>query len=113
MTYFGSMTLFPVFAIRRLSGLRGNSWRRLVKQVTALPPDHPKAMAYTLMMRRLSTVTGISSTVCSRPDCAQCGIDLLQRYDGSEKVLVAEYKRTLREIQRFVAIQVEVAARAA
>lgn len=98
-----TFTLFPSFALPRLGRMRGHKWARLVERVAELPATDPEHMAYTLMMRRLSHLVGPKdSHVCFQPGCVTCALDVLERYGGSERDLMAQYRATLDEVRAFV-----------
>lgn len=108
-----SRPLYPDYGVRRMRKLWGAAWRRLVDSVTSLSPVHRKAMAFTLMMRRMHAHTRTEgSGLCAEPGCALCANDALAHFAGSERDLLEEYYRTLDEVNGFLAQQRRVAAAA-
>ena len=109
-----TFTLFPTFALPKLGRMRGRRWSRLVERVANLPATDPEHMAYTLMMRRLSHLVGPrDSHVCFEPGCVTCALDVLKRYQGSERDLMQEYHTTLNEVKAFVVQSEAIVARRA
>lgn len=107
-----TFTLFPTFALPKLGRMRGRKWARMVERVADLSATHPEHMAYTLMMRRLTQIVGARDAhLCFEPGCVTCALDVLERYQGSERELMQEYHATLNEVKVFVVGTQEVAAR--
>ena len=51
--------LFAHWAVPKLKDLRGARWRALVERIAVLPPTHPDALAFALLMIRVN-------------DCVKC-----------------------------------------
>jgi hypothetical protein len=103
-------SLFPRIAIPRLARMHGRKWSRLVNRVADLPETHPEHLAYTLMIRRLAHLSGSNhASVCVMPGCVTCALDILERYDGSERDLIDEYHHTLDEVKAYLVSVEEIA----
>ena len=101
-----SKPLYPGYSVKRLRKRWGSAWRHLVDYVMGLSPVHPKALAFTLMMRRLrELMRAEAGGSCEQPSCALCATDLLAHFAGSERDLLEEYYRTLDEVKGFLAGQ--------
>lgn len=108
----GSFAIFPSISLFKLSRMHGRRWMRLVNRVSELPETHPEHMAYTYLMRRLGHQLGTDSNVCVVPGCANCAVEILERYQGNERDLLVEYNNALSEVQAFVTDVRRVARRA-
>ena len=65
--------LFAHWAVPYLKGVRGDRWKALVTRIAALPADHPDALAFALMMVRLSgCVQCDARRYRERGGCANC-----------------------------------------
>ena len=101
-----SKPLYPTYGVKRLRKKWGSMWRHLVDHVISLSPVHPKALAFTLMMRRLrELLRAEAGGLCEEPGCALCATDILAHFAGSERDLLEEYYRTLDEVKGFLARQ--------
>jgi len=97
-------SLFPSILLPKLAHAHGRKWARLVERVANLPETHPEYLAYTLMIRRLAHLTASNQTcICVEPGCIRCAVNILERYDGSERDLIEEYRHTLEEIKSYLA----------
>jgi len=94
--------LFAHWAIPMLKELRGVRWRALVEQVAPLPPTHPDALAFALMMVRVNgCVTCTAHKYRERGGCAQCSQWVLTTLNKeSEAGLLARYRAAQKEIAR-------------
>jgi hypothetical protein len=99
--------LFAHWAVPQLKDLRGPKWRALVERVAALPSTHPDALAFALMMIRLTgCVNCTAQRYRERGGCASCArfvlttlvkeseASLLARYRAAQKELAASLKET-------------------
>lgn len=97
-------SLFPLASIARLKPVSGGKWVNLVKGVAELPETHPRYMAYTLLMRQLYEEVGPNAdSPCMVPSCVDCALNVLKHYDGSERQLLAAYRRALAQVDGFLA----------
>ena len=103
MLYKATISFFPMYALPKLRRSRGHKWARLIKRISRLPEEHPENMAFTLMLRRLDGELDRAGAPCMMPGCATCAHDILQAYDGNVRFLLDIYKKTLNEVQSFVA----------
>jgi hypothetical protein len=94
--------LFAHWAIPMLKELRGARWRALVEQVAPLPPTHPDALAFALMMARVNgCVTCTAHKYRERGGCGQCSRWVLTTLNKeSEAGLLARYRAAQKEIAR-------------
>jgi hypothetical protein len=94
--------LFAHWAVPSLKDLRGTRWRALVEQIAALPSTHPDALAFALMMVRISgCVTCDARRYRERGGCAQCArLVLTTLSKESEESLLIRYRAAQKELAR-------------
>ena len=94
--------LFAHWAIPALKDMRGTRWRALIERVAPLPPLHPDALAFALMMVRVDgCVTCDARRYRERGGCAQCARFVLTTLNkDSEAGLLARYRAAQEEIAR-------------
>lgn len=104
--------LFAHWAVPMLKELRGARWRALVEQIAPLPPTHPDALAFALMMTHLNgCVTCTAHKYRERGGCGQCARMVLTTLNKeSEAGLLARYRAAQKEIARTIPTQVKKAA---
>ena len=96
-------TLYPTYAVQHLRAMKGKGWRRLIDRVARLPVVHPEAIAFTLMIRRLGALIGSKGRMFRMDvECVLDIVELLKRYEGTERDLLDEYRHTLVEVESFL-----------
>ena len=109
MLYNSTLSLFPTYSIPRLFGNRGRKWTKLVKRVSHLPEDHPEHMAFTLMVRRIDGTQNNAHAIHPMDGCALCSSNILDRFGGSPRDLLAFYHQTLGEVRSYLtAVQTRI-----
>lgn len=101
--YAENEILFPPHAISKLRNARGEGWRELVDGVLRLPEDHPKALAFSLMMIRLNgCMTCETDSYRAMRGCTPCALQTLRRFKGSDEELLARYEKSLSDVRDYV-----------
>lgn len=92
--------VFTHWAVRALKDLRGERWRALVERIAALDETHPDALAFALMIARLSNCTTCNaSRYLERGGCAQCArMVLTTLHKESEDALLARFRAAQKDI---------------
>jgi len=94
--------LFPPRAIESLADLRGETWRRLVRDVNLSGHQSLETLAFMLMMSRLTGCASCNSdSYRASQGCIHCSKQFLQRYRGSDKELVALFNKSKIEITKY------------
>ncbi len=92
--------LFAHSAMSALKDVRGTRWRELVTRVAALPETHPDALAFQLMMVRLSgCISCDARRFRERGGCANCSRFVLTTLaKENEANLLSRYRSAQKEI---------------
>lgn len=92
--------VFAHWAVRVLKDLRGERWRALVERIAALDETHPDALAFALMIARLTNcATCNASRYLERGGCANCARMVLTTLNKeSEDALLARFRAAQKEI---------------
>ncbi len=91
--------LFPVRVIPSLSGLRGDSWQRLVERVREQPETAPDVLAFSLMMIRLNAcINCAADSYRAMQGCTHCALHTVARFKGDDHELVARWQAARQEI---------------
>jgi hypothetical protein len=97
--YTQNELLFPNYVIPALRDMRGVEWRRLVDQVTSLPETHPEHLAFMLMMIRMDGCMECETdSYRAMRGCVLCATQMLRRYKGNDRELLASYQQALDDI---------------
>jgi hypothetical protein len=106
--------LFAHWAVRSLKDARGPKWNKLVKEIAALPEDHPDALAFQLMMVRLNgCVTCDARKYMERGGCARCSQTTLTFSKETEENLLARSRAARKEIAQSLKPEKQAVAKAA
>ena len=98
--YAENELLFPSYAIPRLNNSRGEDWKKLVERVSALPEDHPEALAFSLMMIRLDGCLACETdSYRAMRGCIACALQTLRRHKEPDSDLMERYQRALIDIE--------------
>lgn len=111
--YADNELLFPSHVIPGLRHARGAPWRALIDQITPLPEDHPKRLAFSLMMIRLDgCLTCETDSYRAMRGCKACAHQMLRRYKGSDDELLQAFAEALEDVEafmmgQFIAVKIE------
>jgi hypothetical protein len=95
--------LFPMRVIPALGDLRGNPWKRLVERVGGLEEDDPDALAFGLMMVRMSGCLSCQAdSFRALRGCTVCARQAIMRFRGSDQDLIRSYDRSRKEVQVYL-----------
>ena len=112
--YANNEILFPNYVIPLLRDMRGDDWRDLIDRVVALPPDHPKMLAFVLAMIRLSGCMECETdSYRAMRGCAMCAAQTLRRYHDPDAGLLKAYDEALADVQAYLLEQEETIRRIA
>ncbi len=97
-----SELLFAHWATSALKNVRGERWRALVERIAALDEMHPDALAFALMMARLSNCAACTPMrYRERGGCARCARMVLTTLNKeSEDALLLRWRAAQKEIAR-------------
>ncbi len=95
--------LFPMRVVPSLGDLRGAAWKRLVARVAELEEDDPDALAFGLMMIRLSGCLNCQAdSFRALRGCTACARQAILRYRGSDPELIRLYEKARKEIDVYL-----------
>jgi hypothetical protein len=95
--------LFPMRVVPSLADLRGVSWKRLVARIGELEEDEPDALAFGLLMIRLSgCVTCQADSFRALRGCTACARQAILRFRGSDQDITRQYEKSRKEIQIYL-----------
>ncbi len=95
--------LFPLRVLSTLGSLRGETWRQLVKQVSAQEADTAGQMAFVLMMVRLGgCVTCNADSFRAMRGCTQCAWQTIRRFRGSDEELLGQFEQSRVEVEQYL-----------
>lgn len=95
--------LFPMRVVPSLADLRGVSWKRLVARVAELEEDDPDALAFGLLMIRLSgCVNCQADSFRALRGCTACARQAILRFRGSDQDISRLYEKARKEIQAYL-----------
>jgi hypothetical protein len=95
--------LFPMRVVSSLADLRGVSWKRLVARIGELEEDEPDALAFGLLMIRLSgCVTCQADSFRALRGCTACARQAILRFRGSDQDITRQYEKSRKEIQIYL-----------
>ena len=96
--------LFPMRVVPSLADLRGVGWKRLVARIAELDEDDPDALAFGLLMIRLSgCVTCQADSFRALRGCTACARQAILRFRGNDQDLVRQYEKARKEIVKYLA----------
>jgi hypothetical protein len=95
--------LFPMRVVPSLADLRGVGWKRLVARVSELEEDDPDALAFGLLMIRLSgCVNCQADSFRALRGCTACARQAILRFRGSDQDISRLYEKARKEIQAYL-----------
>lgn len=95
--------LFPMRVVPSLGDLRGASWKRLVARIAGLEEDDSDALAFGLMMIRISGCLNCQAdSFRALRGCTACARQAILRYRGNDQELLRLYEKSRKEIQSYL-----------
>jgi hypothetical protein len=95
--------LFPMRVTPQLRDLRGDSWARLVRRVASAEDASPDALAFSLLLIRLSgCLTCHTDSYRAMRGCTACATLTVKRFRGEDSDLVAMFERARTEVVSYV-----------
>jgi hypothetical protein len=95
--------LFPMRVVPSLGDLRGPPWKRLVARIAGLEEDDPDALAFGLMMIRLSGCLNCQAdSFRALRGCTPCARQAILRYRGNDQELLRVFEKSRKEIQLYL-----------
>ncbi len=96
--------LFPSRVIPALKDLRGEEWKILAEQSAAASQEDAGHLAFVLMMVRLNGCENCDAdSYRAMRGCTSCAVQTMERYDGSDRDLLALHVEALRETSQYLA----------
>jgi hypothetical protein len=93
--------IFPNRVISDLAELRGESWKKLVEEVSNLENESEKQMSFVLMMANLDgCMTCNADSFRAMKGCTQCAQDAVRRFRGTDKELLKMYTKAEKEVAK-------------
>jgi hypothetical protein len=103
--YAENEILFPPRSIPHLAGARGPQFRSLVERVVALSPEHPEALAFSLMMIRLDGCLACETdSYRAMKGCTSCALQSLRRFKGSDQDLLLRFRKAVDDVYAYLAV---------
>jgi hypothetical protein len=101
--YPRSEILFPHRCVKTLQRLRGFEWRALVRKVATLPETHVDALAFSLMMIRLTKCLNcdLGSYKASLGYCA-CARRAINSFKGTDGQLLHRFEATKQDLLEYL-----------
>jgi len=91
--------LFPMRVAPALRDLRGEVWARLVSRAAAAPDASLDALAFSLMLIRLSgCLTCHTDSYRAMRGCTACATLTIKRFRGDDNELVALFERARADV---------------
>jgi hypothetical protein len=94
--------LFPARVIPELEDLRGDPWRKLVKDIATLPETDARSLAFSLMMIRLDgCLTCQCDSYRAMRGCTLCAKTTIGRFKGNDRELLKKYKEAQADVEAY------------
>lgn len=95
--------LFPMRVAPALRDLRGEVWARLVRRAAAAPDASLDALAFSLMLIRLSgCLTCHTDSYRAMRGCTACATLTVKRFRGDDNELVALFERARADVAGYL-----------
>lgn len=95
--------LFPMRVAPMLRDLRGDVWARLVRRAASAPDASPDALAFSLLLIRLSgCLTCHTDSYRAMRGCTACATLTVKRFRGDDNELVALFERARVEVAGYI-----------
>jgi hypothetical protein len=102
--YPDSEILFPPRCIQQLRDLRGPKWQKLIAQISVLPNNHEKILAFGLMMVKLgSCLTCDLDSYRASLGCCTCARRTISGFKGDDTSLLEIYDKAVDEVHSYIA----------
>jgi hypothetical protein len=102
--YPDSEILFPPRCIQQLRDLRGPKWQKLIAQISVLPNNHEKILAFGLMMVKLgSCLTCDLDCYRASLGCCTCARRTISGFKGDDTSLLEIYNKAVDEVHSYIA----------
>ena len=96
--------LFTPRLIPQLRNLRGERWAKLIDYLAKLPPTHPEALGFSMMMIDLgSCLTCEMDNYRAQRGCAICSRHTIVSFKGSDAQLLQLYEEACLMVQQQLA----------
>ena len=96
--------LFPMRVVPSLGDLRGVAWKRLVMRIAGMEEDNQDALAFGLMMIRLSGCLNCQAdSFRALRGCTACARQAILRYRGTDRDLIRLYEKARKEMSVYLA----------
>jgi hypothetical protein len=95
--------LFPLRAVSNLLDVRGREWRKLVEQVNREDALLIDQLAFILtVVKQAGCVSCNSDSFRAIRGCAQCSVQAIRRFKGSDAELLDLYQQSRIEVEKFL-----------
>jgi hypothetical protein len=95
--------LFPMRVAPALRDLRGETWARLVRRAAQAPDASADALAFSLMLIRLSgCLTCHTDSYRAMRGCTACATLTVRRFRGDDSELVALFEKARSEVVGYI-----------
>lgn len=100
--------IFPSRVIQDLKDQKGDQWRELVESVLDQDQESFEHLAFVYLMAKLNNCqTCNADSFRALKGCKECSLQTLRRTDFSDKRLIKEFEKSLKQIQDFIGNQNE------
>lgn len=101
--YANNELLFPNYVIPYIREARGPEWRDLVDEVSAYENDHPRKLAFVLMMINLNGCLECETdSYRAMRGCRLCTLQTLRRFKGSDDELFTRFDEALAKVEEYL-----------
>jgi hypothetical protein len=98
--------LFPMRVAPALRDLRGEVWARLVRRAAAAPDASADALAFSLVLIRLSgCLTCHTDSYRAMRGCTACATLTVRRFRGDDSELVALFERARADVLGYIKLE--------
>lgn len=95
--------LFPMRVAPLLRDLRGEVWARLVRRAATAPDASPDALAFSLLLIRLSgCLTCHTDSYRAMRGCTACATLTVKRFRGADSELVDLFERARSDVVNYL-----------
>lgn len=95
--------LFPLRAVSNLIDVRGREWRKLVEQINREDALLIDQLAFILtVVKQAGCVSCNSDSFRAIRGCAQCSIQAIRRFKGSDAELLDLYEQSHIEVEKYL-----------
>jgi hypothetical protein len=95
--------LFPSSVIQLVKDRRGPEFKALAERVLRFSEDHPRRLAFCLMMIRLNGCLGCETdSYRAMRGCYACTVQELRRYKGTDAEILESYDVALADVHAYL-----------